>query len=754
MSESRVVRVAVPTPLRRAFDYLAPTGAPLAGARVRIPFGRRETVGVVLGATTEPGVAPHKLKRISAVLDEVPLLDGQSLAFLEWAADYYHHPIGEVLQTALPVLLRQGAPATVAGLEQWSLTVAGRALAVDTWKRAPRQRRLWEALAATPGLSAGALGGLSPGWRPLLAQWAERGWARVEHGDCLSVNAGPPVASPALTASQAQAVSALVGADTYRAFLLHGITGSGKTEVYLQAIARVLAAGRQALVLVPEIGLTPQLVDRFRRRFSVPIAVLHSGLNDSERLCAWLAARAGRAPIVLGTRSAVFTPLARPGLIVVDEEHDLSYKQQDGFRYHARDLAVVRAHRDDIPIVLGSATPSLESLHNVRQGRYALLELPERPGAAALPQVHLLDLRRLPLIEGLAQPLLKHLDDRLERREQSLVFLNRRGFAPVYMCYDCRWIASCTRCDAHMTLHRDVRVSREPPTGRQTPHAASRERPPRHTALLCHHCGAEQRVPARCPACASERLEGIGEGTQRVEAVLARHFPRARIVRIDRDSTRRKGALQGQLERIQAGEADILVGTQMLSKGHDFPNVTLVAVLNADQGLYSSDFRSPEHLFQQILQVGGRAGRAERPGEVMIQTFYPDHALFMALIDHDYHAFAEHALAERRDAGYPPFGYLALLRAEAPATSAALAFLGHAHRLAQPLMPERGVQLMDPVASPMERRAGRYRAQLLVQASQRGALHEFIRKWLSVLDTDPAAKRVRWSLDIDPVMLF
>jgi primosomal protein N' (replication factor Y) len=463
---------------------------------------------------------------------------------------------------------------------------------------------------------------------------------------------------------------------------------------------------------------------------NAPVAVLHSGLNDSERLRAWQMARLGQAAVVIGTRSAVYTPMPKLALIVIDEEHDASFKQQDGFRYHARDVAIKRARLENLPVLLGSATPALESLHNAQQGRYRLLGLPERTGAAQPPRVTLLDLKRLKLNEGLSPPLIEALQARLTRKEQSLLFLNRRGFAPVLMCHDCGWLAPCKRCDARLTIHQ------------------------RSRKLRCHHCGAEALLPATCPACSSGNLHGIGEGTERIETALTRLFPKARIERIDRDSTRRKGSLEEKLRRVHAGEADILVGTQMLTKGHDFPNLTLVGVLNADQGLYSADFRSEERLVQQLVQVAGRAGRAEKPGEVLIQTHHPDNPAFAALAHHDYREFGNYALAERAAAQYPPFAHLALLRAESPKPDTALAFLRAAHGHAEGLVEAELVHLMDAVASPMERRAGRYRAQLLVQTGARKALHDFLGVWLTLLEAEKLGRKVRWSLDVDPMEMY
>ena len=729
MAASRIYQVAVPTPLFRTFDYLA-LDVLAPGVRVRVPFGRRELIGVVVAEVARSELPAGRLKDITQTLDTVPLLPPQTLSLLRWAADYYHHPLGEVIHAALPVRLRQGRAPVISGVKIWSLTPAGRTADRQILKRAPAQKRVLDALAAGDALEAEQLAKISPRAATALKALQAKGWVSSHSRDRLAP-AGDLTVAPMLNPDQKAAVSAILsGLGGFHAYLLHGVTGSGKTEVYLNVIEQVLAQGKQALVLVPEISLTPQLVDRFQRRFRVPIAVLHSGLNEQERLNAWLSAGQGRAPIVLGTRSAVFTPLKNPACIVVDEEHDASYKQQDGFRYSARDVAVMRAAREKIPIVLGSATPSLESLKNARQGAYALMELPERTGSAVMPAVRLLDMRRLKPSEGLSLPLREALADRLAKREQSILFLNRRGFSPVWMCFDCGWVAPCKRCDAQLTLHQKRRK------------------------LLCHHCGAEQEVTRRCPSCQGENLHPLGEGTERVEEALQKFFPRARIERIDRDSTARRGALEEKLRRVHDGEADILVGTQMLSKGHDFPGVTLVGILNADQGLYGTDFRSGERLFQLIMQVSGRAGRADKPGEVLIQTWHPDHPLFTALQRHDFHGFAEFALNERRETGYPPHSYLALLRAESPAPGAALRFLQEARTLAQRLSPAKAVQILQPLAAPMERRAGRYRAQLLVQSAQRAPLHEFLGQWVRQLAEAKFAKKTRWSLDVDPADMY
>ena len=687
---------------------------------------------MVLAVDTTSDLARDRLKPVHEVIDTEALLPPVLMELLAWAAGYYHHPIGEVMQSALPVLLRRGLPATSAGEKRYALTASALVVAPDAFKRSPLQQRLFEAMCAHPeGMNAAALAGIASNWREPMKRLEARGLVRITEDSCLQSRPAGPQAEPELSVAQAEAVAAIQGAAArYQCLLLHGVTGSGKTEVYLRAIQEVVGRGGQVLVLVPEIGLTPQLVARFEGRLNVPVAVMHSGLNDSERLCAWQTARAGEASVVIGTRSAVFTPLPRLALILIDEEHDASFKQQDGFRYHARDVAIKRARIENVPVVLGSATPSLESLYNAEQQRYWLLVLPERAGNAQPPRVQLLDLRRLKLNEGLSPTLIEALRARLDRREQSLLFLNRRGFAPVLMCHDCGWLAPCQRCDARLTVHR------------------------RRRKLCCHHCGAEAPLPDVCPVCGSGDLHGVGEGTERIETALVRLFPAARIERIDRDSTRRKGALEEKLRRVHAGEADILVGTQMLAKGHDFPNLTLVGVLNADQGLYSADFRSEERLVQQLVQVIGRAGRADKPGEVLVQTYHPDNPAFAALAHHDYREFARYALAEREAAAYPPFAHLALLRAESPSPPAALGFLRTAHRLAMDMAVPGDVHLMDPVPSAMERRAGRYRAQLLVQSRERRALHDFLRVWLERLSQEKSGRKVRWSLDVDPAEMY
>ncbi len=732
MSPAPVLRVALPTPLRQLFDYRGTAGRIEPGMRVRVPFGRQRAIGVVMSTAATSDLPEEKLKTVLETLDERPVFDKGLLELLQWAAGYYHHPIGEVLAAALPKALRLGA-SLAAQEERWWLTPAGRAACTQGEpRRAPRQRELLAALLAGARASHELRAQFGASWRAAARLLGERGWL----ASALSPCAAPPRAEPPPSPRSApplneeqQAAAERIRASLGRfgAFLLQGVTGSGKTEVYLRVAEQALAQGRGALVLVPEIGLTPQLVGRFRERFAVPMAVLHSGLTDQERLLAWREAYAGGARIVLGTRSAVFAPVANLGVIMVDEEHDASYKQQDGgFRYSARDLAVMRARGAEVPVVLGSATPAIETLHNVAAGRYTRLTLTRRAVQAAPPRLALIDLRAHAHAGGLATPAVQAIERHLGAGGQTLVFLNRRGYAPTLACTACGWVAPCRDCDARLTVHLGAH------------------------ALRCHHCGAQAPLPQRCPQCGFA-VKPVGQGTERLEETLGELFPGVPCVRLDRDVVRRRGDLEAAVRRIASGEGRILVGTQMVTKGHDFPNVTLVVVLNADQGLFSTDFRAPERLAQTIVQVAGRAGRGTRPGEVLIQTEFPDHPLLTGLLSEGYEGFARTALTERRQAGWPPFSRLAAVRDSARTAEAALQFLTEARALAQGT---RGVRLLGPVPAAMAKRAGRYHAQLLIESPERGGLHRFLEAWLPQLHGLPGARHVRWALDVDPMELF
>ena len=735
-----ILRLALPSPLRRLFDYRAPQGVPCAalqpGARLRVPFGNREVIGVLVELASSSDVPEDKLKPALQLLDRSPPLPAPLFKLCLWTAQYYQHSLGDTLSWALPVLLRQGEPAEVRQERYWH-AAAGASTDDPRLARAPRQREALRALAQHQhGVPHALLSKLQLN-KDSLDLLQEKGLVRVEVRRSAPLERqGGWLAQPELplNAEQRAAFNAVQsGLGDFGAYLLYGVTGSGKTEVYLQLIRHCLEAGKQALVLIPEINLGPQTLERFARRFNARIALLHSAVNDRERLDAWLAARDGEADIIIGTRSALFTPMKNPGLIIVDEEHDASYKQQEGLRYHARDLALVRARQERLPIVLGSATPSLESLHNAHAGRYALLKLGQRAGNAQPPRFLRLDVKSLPLDSGISGPLQQAIRQTLEAGQQVLVFLNRRGFAPTLLCHDCGWISQCPRCDARMTLHQ------------------------RHHELRCHHCGHVERPPRNCPDCQKVDLRPVGAGTERAEERLGTLFPQFPVLRIDRDTTARKGAMDKLFATINKGEPCILVGTQMLAKGHHFPRVTLVAILDADGGLFSADFRAGERMAQLIVQVAGRAGRAEEAGKVIVQSHMADHPLLVQLTEQGYAAFAEQALSERRGAGLPPFAHLALLRGEAHKPGQAEAFLDLACTYAEQLRKElqlAGIDLLGPVPAPMERRAGRYRAQLLLQGGSRAALHKLLAHWLPVLEAMPEGRAVRWSLDVDPIDLF
>jgi primosomal protein N' (replication factor Y) len=655
-----IARLALDVPLYSLFDYQIEDNPRLEiGLRVTAPFGHREKIGVIVELTQQSEVPPEQLKTAKPILDDLPPLPPDFFRLCEFASQYYQAPLGEVILRALPPGLK---------------------------KPHPPQRR------------AGRAGATQPVSRPAL---------------------------PALNAEQEAAVQSVLSRQGYAPFLLHGVTGSGKTEVYLRLIAAALAKGKQALLLVPEINLTPQLEARLRGRFpDTPVVMLHSELAEAARERAFRAAFLGEARIVVGTRLAVFTPLPDLGLIVVDEEHDASYKQQEGMRYSARDLAVFRARLEALPIVLGSATPSLESWSHARQGRYMLLRLQERAvSGARLPAIRILDTRRVKLIEGMSPPLIDTLRQRLAAGEQSLIFLNRRGYAPVLACPACGWISRCPRCAANRVVHlADQR-------------------------LRCHHCGLETRIPRACPTCGNQDIQPFGRGTQRLEATLAGMFPEARILRVDRDSAKSRKQWEALLARIQAGEADILVGTQMLAKGHDFPRLTLVGVVGADSALFAADWRAPERLFAQIMQV---AGRADLPGEVLLQSEYPDHPLYRAVVAHDYPGYAETLLTERRQAGFPPYAHQAILRAEASQMEIALDFLRQAASL--PCARDYpDILLYDPVPMRLFRLMNQERAQLLVESPSRPQLQAFLPVWRAALAALPRRNRLRWHIEVDPL---
>jgi primosomal protein N' (replication factor Y) len=721
-----VFRVALPVPLLTLFDYLPPeAGVAQAGSRVRVPFGRGEMVGVVIDPAAEAAVGVKRLKRVSEVLDDAPLLDAELLATLAWAADYWAGAPGEAFANALPLALREPRSLPATGREVWALTTQGRS-ARDARSRKGGSAALLEALVDGPR-AADELGFALPEWRAAARRLVDAGLVEKMELEETSLPASP-APGPALSEEQAAAVAAMgEGFGRFQPYVLDGVTGSGKTEVYLALIERALADGKQTLLLVPEIGLAPQTVRRLRERLGVTIEVLHSNLAEGDRARAWLRARNGSAKVVLGTRSAVFTPLPHAGLIIVDEEHDASYKQQEGFRYHARDLALVRARAHGVPVVLGSATPSLETLGNVEAGRYQRLVLRGRPGATQSTRVQIVDMRAQRLDHGMSPTLMNAVAACVGRGEQALVFRNRRGYAPVLLCYDCGWHADCPRCDRPMTLH------------------AGRRR------LICHHCDNSMAVPTTCPSCASANISPQGQGTERLEEALTERFPDVPVVRIDRETTRRRDAFGEILDGLREDKPAILVGTQMLAKGHDLPNLTLVAIVGVDEGLHSVDFRASERLAQLVVQVAGRAGRASKPGSVLLQTHHPDHPMLHSLLRGGYAAVATELLEERRLLELPPFAHQVLLRADALGRAEVDAFLAQAHVA---IGPPGDLRIAGPMPAPMPLRAGRHRGQLLVEAGSRARLHAFLRPWQHALVGLPEARKVRWSLDVDPIDLY
>jgi len=732
-----IFRVAIAVPVYRLFDYLAPEQLEPAdikpGIRLEVPFGKAKKIAFLVECVQHSEIDTGKLKRVERILDEEPLLSANDLALLHWAGSYYHHPLGEVFSAAFPVTLRQGKSVAIQVEKRYALTELGRAADSGQLKRSPKQKSVLEKFQAhQDSLSEAELSAWNENWRASVKQLIDRQLLQLAASEIGRISSQPVIRNNALQCNPQQQAAITAVCDSlgqFGVFLLEGVTGSGKTEVYMQIICTVLERGQQVLVLLPEITLTPQLEERFRQRFNVSIAISHSKLTDRQRACAWLKMQQGECSILLGTRSALFTPLKNPGLIVLDEEHDASFKQQEGFRFSARDVAVVRGKLLNIPVLLGSATPALESLHNVNNQRYRLLHLPERAGNAIAPVLQLLDIRNKRMQEGLSEALIAEMRLTLAKNEQVLLFLNRRGFAPTLICHGCGWVARCRRCDANLVIHYDEGI------------------------LRCHHCGQERRLIKQCPACETGELTPLGLGTERVEKVLAELFADKVIVRLDRDSTQRKGSLESYLQQINQGTVDIILGTQMLAKGHHFPNVTLVAILDVDSGLFSIDFHAPEKLAQMIMQVSGRAGRAEKAGRVIMQTRQPEHPLLTTLIRDGYSSFAKTALAERKEASLPPFSYQALLRVQALDAEMPKLFLHAVVELAEEHS-KGHTHVLGPVAAPMARRAGLYRYQLLFQSSKRSELHALLNLLMPKIEKLKQAKKVRWSLDVDPVDLF
>lgn len=723
---SCIVEIALPCPLRQTFDYLADEPANLwqPGMRVSVSFGSRQLVGIVNAIKVIGDNNVEKLKKIEHQIDNQPLLPAELLELVQWVSRYYHHPVGECFQTALPKKLRLGESDELQTETCWTR------LNENPSRPGKKQQQILDFLEDYPeGISEKLLRNQLGNIKNSLAALEQQAIIQASQQVALPLPCLEIQQQVTLNDEQNQAVSnILASAESFASFLLQGITGSGKTEVYIEACRHFIKKGQQVLVLIPEIGLTTQFVERFRQSLEANIVVIHSSIADSERKQAWLLARAGKADIVIGTRSAVFTPLFHPGLIIIDEEHDSSYKQQDGLRYHARNVALMRAKSLHIPIVLGSATPSLETLYQVKQQRYQLLELTQRAGGAKLPKVALLPAQNARQNNGISSGLLQAIDRHIQQQHQVLLFINRRGFAPVLMCHQCDWQANCKSCDAKMVVHQS------------------------QNRLFCHHCGLIQTLPKTCPECGNDALKSYGVGTEKVEEALKAIFKTTPVLRIDRDSTQQKHAFANMVKQIHQGQPAILVGTQMLAKGHDFHNVTLVGVVDADQALFSADFRATESLAQLITQVTGRAGRGKKAGEVLIQTEQPDHPFWKNLLQNGYHTVAETLLTERIEMHLPPHGFWAVWRAEAKYADLAMQLLQQFAEILQ--QANSTVSLLGPVPALMEKRAGRYRAQLLMRSADRASLHRLIDQHIDTISKLKLARKVRWSIDIDPTELI
>ncbi len=721
-----IIRVALDVPINTLFDYIAPSATTQhIGARVQVPFGKKLVTGVIVEVTTSSSIPEGKLKSAVFIFNDIPPLPKALLDLFKFCSDYYHHPLGEVVMNGLPARLRKTKAFVQKSQVAFQFRITNKGQAADASLisiRSSLKQRLLSLFRESGVINVSEIKQLSPSALNVLKEFVKLGWVEED----FSTSTPEIPIELVLTAEQESVVNDIVAeASQFNTWLLHGITGSGKTEIYLRLVALQLLQGLQTLVLIPEISLTPQLEAVFRARFpATPIVSLHSGLNASERANGWLQALQGKAKIILGTRLAVFTPISNLGLIIVDEEQDSSFKQQNGLCYSARDVAIFRAKYTNIPVILGSATPSLESYYNAINQRYRMLRLSSRAAdKAVLPNVRCIDTRAARVREGLSESLITAIEEKLALNQQSLIFINRRGFAPTLMCKSCAWTAACTRCASRLVVHLQEKN------------------------LRCHYCGYKERIPSICPECGDQDIVPFGHGTQRVEAALTERFPDAKILRIDRDSTRRKEAWKEILKEIHEQRVDILVGTQILAKGHNFPNLSLVGVLNSDASLYSTDFRAAEHLFSQLMQVAGRAGRANIKGEVLIQTKFPSHPLYHALRQHNYETLAQTLLAERKAASFPPFVYQALLRAEASKLSTALDFLTNAALMAHPT---RNVEVFDPVPAQMAKLKGMERAHLLVQSGSRKELQEFLTSWYLKLDK-LSTRKIRWALDVDPV---
>ena len=738
----KIASVAIAVPLRRLFEYKISNDysiEPTPGQRVEVPFGKTNKVGIIVSVTLgedyqakEDALPIEDLKSISHILDTNNLVNETLLTLYHWMRKYYHAPPGEIWQTMLPTALLKGKPAEYSRSSYWQITPEGREklLSGSIAKSAVKQRMILDRLNQTPkGIAHDKIGDLDLPYSSLKTlagkHWVRREYRkpaeRVTDSFCNIPN------DICLNNEQANAIKSIEQSlGKYKTYLLFGVTASGKTEVYLRLIEKTIQQGNQALVLVPEIGLTPQTLKRFRDRFNVDIVTLHSGMSEQQRLQSWLKARNGEAQIVIGTRSALFAPLKNPGIIIIDEEHDQSFRQQQGFRYSARDIAMVRASVEQIPIVLGSASPSLESLMNVEKGKVQRVDLTEKAKTPSPLQYRVVDLKNQPMNLGMSIELISSIKRHLEQKGQILLFLNRRGYAPVLLCHECGWSGSCQRCDIHFTYHHQNHF------------------------LQCHHCGSSRKAPVQCPECQCEQMVPVGLGTERLTESVQTLFPEARVARIDRDTTRRKSAMEDFVTSVKAGQIDILIGTQMLAKGHHFPDVTLVGLIDMDGALYSADFRAPEYAAQLITQVSGRAGRADKAGEVMIQTHHADHPMLHQIIHSGYSVFAQSAIEERVEAELPPHSFSAMFQAEAPQLQPVREFLADVKQLLDRYTNLK-VELLGPAPAVYAKKAGKFRYQLFLQTNSRNQLHQLLDLTLQDIEKLKSARRVRWRIEIDPI---
>ena len=730
----KIFRIAVHSPVRCLFDYLPPiTNYPAKfspGQRVRIPFGKKNVmrVGLIIDLVENTTVPRHKLKAVLELLDLHPVLTAEQLQLIKWACRYYHHPIGEVAFSAMPVLLRMGKPAQIKQENYWRLTKHGSTMHEDQLVRAKKQLAILQFIKQYPnGVSQKNIYKQFGSSQPMLKGLVDKQYImRIEMPDLAPQPEVQSLPSLQLNTHQQNAVDVISDCLTrYQVFLLDGITGSGKTEVYMRVIRKVLDSGKKALVMTPEIGLTPQLIKLFATRFQEEVVVLHSNISNSAHLSGWLKTATAKPMIILGTRSAVWAPMENLGVIIVDEEHDLSYKQHEGLRYSAKDMSLIRARDKQIPVILGSATPALESIKNMQDGRYQELRLPHRASHTNLPNVHICDVRGMTMHGVVSEYLAQHIGQQLQQGNQILLFLNRRGYAPVMLCHGCGFIFQCSRCSVHLIFHKLKQQ------------------------LICHHCNKIQLPPKKCPECGTAKIIQLGYGTERLGETIATLFPNVRIARIDRDTTQRKGRMQKILEDINSGDADILIGTQMLAKGHHFPAVTLVGIIDADRSLFSADYLASERMAQMFVQVSGRAGRGDIAGAVIAQTYYPSHPYWRKLAQHDYRELSKLLLAERFQANLPPFSFQVLIRAESQQLQHAKKFLVNAKKALQTLAQE-GLEVYGPIPSLLEKRAAYYRWQLIIQAQSRAIIMRCMQPLVSILDALPASRKVRWSVDVDP----